>query len=539
MVCKVGTEVREIPLRLELRGITKRFGDLVANDHIDITVEPGEVHALLGENGAGKSTLMNQLYGLLQPDEGEILVDGEPKVFRSPRDAIAAGIGMVHQHFMLIPVFTVAENIALGAEETTGPLGWLDRRRNRRDVLETSKKYGLPVDPDALVENLPVGAQQRVEIVKALTRDVDLLILDEPTAVLTPQETDELLAVMRGLAESGKSIVFITHKLREVKAIADRITVIRRGRTVAAVSPDTSEEELAELMVGRDVSLEVTKTPADPGAEVLKVSNLVVDDERGVRVVDGIDLTVRAGEVLGIAGVQGNGQTELAEALVGLRLPRVGTIELAGKNLAGMSTKQILGAGVGYIPEDRSLDGVVKDFTVAENLVLDMYDRAPYGNAFKLNPSAIADSARERVERFDIRTSSADSNVGTLSGGNQQKVVVAREMSRPLKLMIASQPTRGVDVGSIEFIHNQIVHERDSGTAVIVISSELDEVVGLADRIAVMYRGRILAVVSPDRPREELGLLMAGVVGEEVEVVVAEEVEVVGEEVVAEEEGSE
>jgi simple sugar transport system ATP-binding protein len=539
MVCKVGTEVREIPLRLELRGITKRFGDLVANDHIDITVEPGEVHALLGENGAGKSTLMNQLYGLLQPDEGEILVDGEPKVFRSPRDAIAAGIGMVHQHFMLIPVFTVAENIALGAEETTGPLGWLDRRRNRRDVLETSKKYGLPVDPDALVENLPVGAQQRVEIVKALTRDVDLLILDEPTAVLTPQETDELLAVMRGLAESGKSIVFITHKLREVKAIADRITVIRRGRTVAAVSPDTSEEELAELMVGRDVSLEVTKTPADPGAEVLKVSNLVVDDERGVRVVDGIDLTVRAGEVLGIAGVQGNGQTELAEALVGLRLPRVGTIELAGKNLAGMSTKQILGSGVGYIPEDRSLDGVVKDFTVAENLVLDMYDRAPYGNAFKLNPSAIADSARERVERFDIRTSSADSNVGTLSGGNQQKVVVAREMSRPLKLMIASQPTRGVDVGSIEFIHNQIVHERDSGTAVIVISSELDEVVGLADRIAVMYRGRILAVVSPDRPREELGLLMAGVVGEEVEVVVAEEVEVVGEEVVAEEEGSE
>src|SRR5215468_3553896 len=286
---------QEIPLRLELRGITKRFGDLVANDHIDITVEPGEVHALLGENGAGKSTLMNQLYGLLQPDEGEILVNGEAKVFRSPRDAIAAGIGMVHQHFMLVPVFTVAENIALGAEDVRGgPLGILDRRRNRRDVLETSQRYGLPIDPDALVENLPVGAQQRVEIVKALTRDVDLLILDEPTAVLTPQETDELLAVMRSLAETGKSIVFITHKLREVKAIADRITVIRRGRTVGTASPDTSEDELAALMVGRDVSLEVTKTPAEPGREVLTVTGLVVDDDRGIRAVDGVDLSIKA-----------------------------------------------------------------------------------------------------------------------------------------------------------------------------------------------------------------------------------------------------
>ncbi len=503
---------QEIPLRLELRGITKRFGDLVANDRIDITVEPGEVHALLGENGAGKSTLMNQLYGLLQPDEGEILVDGEKKVFRSPRDAISAGIGMVHQHFMLVPVFTVAENIALGAEEVRGgPLGWLDRRRNKRDVLETSKRYGLPVDPDALIENLPVGAQQRVEIVKALTRDVDLLILDEPTAVLTPQETDELLAVMRSLAETGKSIVFITHKLREVKAIADKITVIRRGRTVGTASPDTSEEELAELMVGRDVSLEVTKTPSDPGREVLKVSGLIVEDDRGVRAVDGVDLVVRSGEVLGIAGVQGNGQTELVEAIMGLRPSRAGTVELEEKNLAGRTTKQVLGAGVGYVPEDRSLDGVIKDFTVAENLVLDLYDRAPFGNRVSLNPKAIADSARERVERFDIRTSSPQSTVGTLSGGNQQKVVVAREMSRPLKLLIASQPTRGVDVGSIEFIHNQIIHERDIGTAVLVVSSELDEVVGLADRIAVMYRGRILAVVSPDMPREEIGLLMAGI----------------------------
>ena len=484
----------------------------MANDHIDLTVEPGEVHALLGENGAGKSTLMNQLYGLLQPDEGEILVDGAARTFRSPRDAIAAGIGMVHQHFMLVPVFTVAENIALGAEETRGgPLGWLDRRRNRRDVLATSEKYGLPVDPDALVENLPVGAQQRVEIVKALTRDVDLLILDEPTAVLTPQETEELLGVMRGLARSGKSIVFITHKLKEVKAIADRITVIRRGRTVGTATPDTPEDELAALMVGRAVNLEVDKAPAEPGREVLKISGLVVEDDRGVRAVDGVDLVVRAGEVLGVAGVQGNGQTELVEAVMGLRTPAAGTVMLDNENLVGQSTKQILRSGVGYVPEDRSLDGVVKEFSVAENLVLDMYDRAPYGNGFKLNPGAISSGARERVEQFDIRTSSADSAVSTLSGGNQQKVVVAREMSRPLRLFIAAQPTRGVDVGSIEFIHGRIVHERDIGTAVLVVSSELDEVVGLADRIAVMYRGRILAIVSPDTPREEIGLLMAGI----------------------------
>jgi general nucleoside transport system ATP-binding protein len=502
----------EIPLRLELRGITKRFGDLVANDHIDITVEPGEVHALLGENGAGKSTLMNQLYGLLQPDEGEILVDGEARVFRSPRDAIAAGIGMVHQHFMLVPVFTVAENIALGAEKTRGgPFGTLDRKRARREVVEVSERYGLPVDPDELVENLPVGAQQRVEIVKALTREVDLLILDEPTAVLTPQETEELLSVMRGLAETGKSIVFITHKLKEVKAIADRITVIRRGRTVGVASPDTSEDELATLMVGRDVSLEVTKTPAEPGRTVLKIGGLIVDDDRGIRAVDGVDLEVRAGEVLGVAGVQGNGQTELVEAVMGLRVPRAGSITVDNENLIGMTTKQILRSAIGYVPEDRSLDGVIREFSVAENLVLDMYDRPPYGNAFRLDPAAIASSARERVEQFDIRTSSPDSAVSTLSGGNQQKVVVAREMSRPLRLFIAAQPTRGVDVGSIEFIHNRIVAERDNGTAVLVVSSELDEVVGLADRIAVMYRGRILAIVSPDTPREEIGLLMAGV----------------------------
>jgi len=475
-------------------------------------VEPGEIHALLGENGAGKSTLMNVLYGLIQPDEGEILVDGEPIKIRSSRDAIDAGIGMVHQHFMLVPVFTVTENVMLGAEQVRGGItGVLDRRRARAEVSEVSDRYGLRVDPDAVIEDLPVGIQQRVEIVKALTREVDLLILDEPTAVLTPQETDDLLEVMRSLKAAGKSIVFITHKLGEVKAIADRITVIRRGRTVGTANPDASRDELAAMMVGRNVSLTVEKAPATVGEPVLEISGLVVDDERQCRVVDGVDLTVRAGEVLGIAGVQGNGQTELIEAIMGLRPAQAGTVTLAGRRTDGWSTKKMLRAGVGYIPEDRSVDGLVKQFTVAENLVLDIYDREPFAAGLALKADAIAASARERIGQFDVRTPSADVPVGTLSGGNQQKVIVAREMSRPLKLLIAAQPTRGVDVGSIEFIHSQIVHERDIGTAVLVVSSELDEVVGLADRVAVMYRGRILGIVSPDTPREALGLLMAGV----------------------------
>ncbi|MEV1290446.1 ABC transporter ATP-binding protein [Micromonospora sp. NPDC049679] len=482
---------------------------------MDLTVEPGEIHALLGENGAGKSTLMNVLYGLLQPDEGEILVDGAPVQIHSSRDAIAAGIGMVHQHFMLVPVFSVAENIILGAEKVRGGiLGWLDRGRARREVLDVSTRYGLRVDPDAVVEDLPIGIQQRVEIIKALTREVDLLILDEPTAVLTPQETDELLAVMRTLKADGKSIVFITHKLKEVKAIADRITVIRRGRTVGTASPDATEDELAALMVGREVSLVVEKAAATPGAPVLEVSGLAINDERGHRAVDGIDLVVRAGEVLGIAGVQGNGQTELVEAIMGLRPALAGTITLDGASIVGRSTKEVLRAGVGYVPEDRSVDGLVKEFTVAENLVLDLYDQAPFGNGLVLRPDRIAASAKERIAQFDVRTSSHESPVGTLSGGNQQKVIVARELSRPLKLFIASQPTRGVDVGSIEFIHSQIIRERDIGTAVLVVSSELDEVIGLADRIAVMYRGRIIAVVPPETPREEIGLLMAGITGD-------------------------
>ncbi|HEX5540699.1 MAG TPA: ABC transporter ATP-binding protein [Micromonospora sp.] len=485
---------------------------MVANDDINLAVGPGEIHALLGENGAGKSTLMNVLYGLLQPDAGEILVDGQPIKIRSPRDAINAGIGMVHQHFMLVPVFTVTENVMLGAERVRGGIaGFLDRRRARKEIAEVSERYGLPVDPDAVIEDLPVGIQQRVEIIKALTREVNLLILDEPTAVLTPQETDDLLEVMCSLKAAGKSIVFITHKLGEVKAVADRITVVRRGRTVGTASPDASRDELAALMVGRSVKLTVDKAPAEPGESVLQISDLVVDDDRGCRVVDGVDLTVRAGEVLGIAGVQGNGQTELVEAIMGLRPVLTGEVSLAGQRIDGWSPKKVLRAGVGYIPEDRSVDGIVKEFTVAENLVLDIYDRPPFAAGWALKPEAIAASARERIAQFDVRTPSADAPVGTLSGGNQQKVIVAREMSRPLKLLIAAQPTRGVDVGSIEFIHNRVVHERDIGTAVLLVSSELDEVIGLADQIAVMYRGRILRIVDPDTPREEIGLLMAGI----------------------------
>jgi general nucleoside transport system ATP-binding protein len=501
-------------MRLELRGITKRFGALAANDGIDLVVEPGEIHALLGENGAGKSTLMNVLYGLYQPDEGEILVDGTARTFRNPGDAIGAGIGMVHQHFMLVPVFTVAENVMLGREWTTGPFGRLARGTARTRVRELSGRYRLDVDPDALVGDLPVGVQQRVEILKALVHDVDTLILDEPTAVLTPQEIDELIRVMGELRDAGKSIVFITHKLREVKAVADRITVIRRGKVVGDASPQAPETELAGLMVGRDVRLVVEKGPAEPAGTALSLSGVTVRDDRGSVTVDDLSLDVRAGEIVGIAGVQGNGQEELVEALLGVRVPESGSITLHGTELVGRSPRRILADGLGYVPEDRQHDGLVGSFTVAENLVLDLYDREPFGKGGGLRLAEIRRNARQRVEEFDIRTPGITATAGQLSGGNQQKVVLAREMSRPLRLFVASQPTRGVDVGAQEFIHQRIVAERDKGTPVVIVSTELDEVLALADRIAVMYRGRIIGVLPGGASRDEVGLMMAGVAPE-------------------------
>jgi ABC-type uncharacterized transport system ATPase subunit len=500
---------RSATLRLELRGLTKRFGSLVANDHIDLTVEPGEIHALLGENGAGKSTLMNLLYGLLTPDEGEIVIDETARQFNSPGDALDAGLGMVHQHFMLVPVFSVADNVILGRETTKG-LGMLDRRRARQAVRDISERYGLDVKPDALIEDLPVGVQQRVEIIKALLSDCQLLILDEPTAVLTPQEIDELLDIMRSLRADGKSIVFISHKLKEVKAIADRITVIRHGKVVGEAEPTASESELASMMVGRDVKLVVDKEPASPGGPALRVNDLTVVDERGTHAVDGLSLTVNAGEIVGVAGVQGNGQTELAEAIMSLAPTVGGSILIGDREKAHAATSDIIESGVGYIPENRSVDGLVKEFSIAENLILNRYNRAPYAKAGVLNAVTIKKKALQNISTFDVRTRSEETPAGTLSGGNQQKVIVAREFSRPLKLLIAAQPTRGVDVGAMEFIHSRIVAERDSGAGVLLISSELDEVLSLSDRVAVMHDGKIIAEVSPDTPRDEIGRLMAG-----------------------------
>ncbi len=506
-------------MNLELQGITKRFGSLVANDHIDLSIAPGTIHALLGENGAGKSTLMNILYGLIQPDEGEIRVDGKPITVQSPKDALAAGIGMVHQHFMLVPVFTVAENVALGHEETK-PLGWLDRRRMRAKVRELSEQYGLRVDPDALTEDLPVGVQQRVEILKALVRDAQVLILDEPTAVLTPGETEDLFRIMRELRAGGKAVVFISHKLKEVQTIADTVTILRRGQVVGERPPTTSEDELAALMVGRNVQLRVSKTPATPGRVVLDVKDLVVPaghadlpGEEHAPAVNGLTFRVRAGEILGIAGVQGNGQTELCEALMGLVPVTSGTVQLDGRDITGVSPRVRLRAGVGYIPEDRQQDGLVSSFAVAENIVLDTYDRPPYASGVALKLGSIRETATERIAEFDIRTQSIDTPVGTLSGGNQQKVILAREVGRKVTLLMASQPTRGLDVGSIEFVHKRIIEERDQGVAVLLVSSELDEIYALADRIAVMYEGRFTGFRPPDVPVEELGLLMAGIDG--------------------------
>ncbi|WP_417510749.1 ABC transporter ATP-binding protein [Microbacterium sp.] len=498
-------------MKLELRGITKRFGALTANDHIDLTIEPGEIHCLLGENGAGKSTLMNVLYGLYQADEGSILLDDVEQHFAGPGDAMAAGIGMVHQHFMLIPVFTVAENVMLGHEKT-GFGGRLDLAAARAMVREISDRFGFQVDPDAIVEDLPVGVQQRVEIIKALSRDAKVLVFDEPTAVLTPQETDELMATMRQLQQSGTSIVFITHKLREVREVADRITVIRLGQVVGEASPTASNEELASLMVGRAVELTVHKDAPKLGDESLVVSDLTVTDELGTVLVDDVSFSVRGGEVLVIAGVQGNGQTELTEAIVGLQ-PRVkGSVRLNGEQLLGRSVRDILDDGVGFVPEDRSTDGIVKEFSIAENLMLDRSVGAPFVKAGTLQLQVLDEFAKEKIAEFDIRTQGPAQPAGRLSGGNQQKVVLARELSRDLSLFVAAQPTRGVDVGSIEFIHKRVIETRDSGIPVVVISTELDEAAALADRIMVMYRGKVVGIVPGDTSREKLGLMMAGMV---------------------------
>jgi simple sugar transport system ATP-binding protein len=497
-------------MRLQLRGITKRFGSLTANDHIDLTVEPGEIHCLLGENGAGKSTLMNVLYGLLQPDEGEILVDGSPVHFRGPGDAVAAGIGMVHQHFMLVPVFTVAENLMLGYEFTRAA-GLLDHDKARQQVRDLSSRFGFDIDPDALVEDIPVGAQQRVEIIKALARDARVLILDEPTAVLTPQETDELMRIMRELADSGTSIVFITHKLREVRAVADRITVIRLGAVVGEAAPGSTEADLATLMVGRPVELTVTKQHQEPGEVVLDVEDLTAVTDTGHQLLAGVTFQVRAGELVAVAGVQGNGQTELVEAIMGLSEHQLaGRLTLFGESVLGRPAHEIL-ERVGYVPEDRSTDGLVSSFSLADNLVLDQIDHAPYSSRGVLRLGVIEQTATTLVDQFDIRAQGVDYPASSLSGGNQQKLVMARALSRPLSLLVASQPTRGVDVGSIEFLHERIVRERDIGTAVLIVSTELDEVVALADRIVVMYRGRVVGIVGPDVSRHVLGLMMAGV----------------------------
>jgi simple sugar transport system ATP-binding protein len=498
-------------LVLETRNITKRFPGVLANDQINLTLRRGEILALLGENGAGKSTLMNILYGLYHPDEGEILVKGQPVRLENPRDAIQQGIGMVHQHFQLVPVMTVAENVMLGAEVLRyGP--FLDRRKAERDVRALSQQYGLEVDPTAIVEELPVGMQQRVEIVKALYRNAEILILDEPTAVLTPQEAEELFRIMRDLTKRGVSIIFITHKLKEVLAVADRIMVMRLGRMEGESLPaEATEASLAAMMVGREVLLRIEKTAATPGDVVLRVENLEAFDDRRHKAVNGASFEVRGGEVLGIAGVQGNGQTELVEVLSGLRKPSGGKITLGDKDITYASPRKVTEAGTAHIPEDRQRYGLVLAYTVSDNLILNSYYRPPNRKGLTMDIRAIAERAKKKIREFDVRTPSIDTIVKNLSGGNQQKVVVARELARPIKLLIASQPTRGLDVGSIEFIHRSIITQRDEGVATLLVSAELDEILALSDRIAVMFHGRIVAVMPvAEATREKLGLLMAG-----------------------------
>ena len=496
-------------MSLELKGITKKFGSLIANDSINLKVAKGEIHAILGENGAGKSTLMNVVYGLTQADSGSIWVDGSEVKISEPSDALNFGIGMVHQHFMLVPVFTVAENIVLGHE--VSKRGILSLTEASTKIAQIAAEFKFEVNPDELIEDLPVGMQQRVEIIRALMYDAKVLILDEPTAVLTPQETNELLNIMRTLKSKGTSIIFITHKLREVKEVADQITIIRLGKVVGSAKPNASQEELANLMVGRPVDLTPNVARSETGKTTLKISNLSVSNQTGRTIINNISLEVKAGEILAIAGVQGNGQSELVRAIMNLEENVTGSIQILGEELVGKSVHQTIHSGVAYIPESRELDGLVGTFSIAENLVLDTHGLTPFSRAGQLSTSKISENATKLKTEFDIRAQSIYDTANSLSGGNKQKVVLARELSRQVKLVVASQPTRGLDVGSIEFVHERLLAERNSGRAVLLISTELDEVAALADRIAVIYRGEILGIVDANVSREKLGLMMAGI----------------------------
>ncbi len=496
-------------MSLELKGLSKSFGSLIANDAIDLAVAKGEIHAILGENGAGKSTLMNMVYGLLQPDSGSIFVDGKKVEINEPADALHFGIGMVHQHFMLVPVFTVAENIVLGHEQSKR--GILTLTEAKKKIKQIADEFKFEIDPDALIEEIPVGVQQRVEIIRALMYDAKVLILDEPTAVLTPQETDELLNIMRALKNKGTSIIFITHKLREVKAVADKITIIRRGKVVGTAQPSASQEELASKMVGREVDLVPNKDDIKPGKPILEIKDLNIFNASGRNLVKNLSLEIRAGEILAIAGVQGNGQSEIARALVNLEDHVTGSIKLDSVEILGKSVRESLREGIAYIPESRELDGLIGSFSIAENMILDTHDLLPVAKNGQLDRSHIKNNAIKLLKEFDVRAQSIMDTASSLSGGNKQKVVLARELSRSVKLVMASQPTRGLDVGSIEFVYQRLLAERSANRAILLVSSELDEVYALADRIAVIYKGELVGVVDPTVSREKLGLMMAGI----------------------------
>jgi general nucleoside transport system ATP-binding protein len=498
------------PAVLELRGITKQFPGVLANDHVDFELRRGEVHALLGENGAGKSTLMNVLYGLYHADEGQILIKGEPVRLHSPKDAINRGIGMVHQHFMLIPVMTVAENIVLATEPTRAGV-LLDYRAADNRVRELSRAFNFAIDPEARIESITVGQQQRVEILKALYRHADILILDEPTAVLTPQEAHELFEILKTLTREGMSVIFITHKLNEVLEIADRITVLRRGKRIDTVDRQgATEEGLARMMVGREVLLRVDKTPATPADPLLEVEDLHVVDQRGLEAVRGVSFEVRGGEIVGLAGVDGNGQTELIDAISGLQRVESGRVTIEGRDVTGAAPSTILDRGLGHIPEDRQRRGLVLEFSLAENIALHDYDKAPDSRWGWLFPRQLIRRARQLLGQFDVRGGGPQTRAAALSGGNQQKVVLAREIGREPSVLIAAQPTRGLDVGAIEFVHSRLIDARDNGKAVLLVSLELEEIQSLSDRILVIYEGQIVAEHGPDVSGDQLGIEMTG-----------------------------